>query len=255
MAERTRRADGAAGPRVLVVDDDATIRTFVSAHLRARGYRPDVARDGQEALDKAALNPPDAVILDLVMPVLDGVGFLTRFREWSQAPVLVLSAQGEERQKVQALDAGADDYLTKPFGMEELLARLRAMLRRAAATAPAATEPVIEAGDLRIELAAQVVTRGGAEVPLTRTEYALLRELARNLGKVLTHRQLLQRVWGPEYGDETEYLRTFVKQLRRKLEPDPAHPAYLLTQPGVGYRFRLPEADAARSLALRSLEQ
>jgi two-component system, OmpR family, KDP operon response regulator KdpE len=235
--------DSTAERRVLVADDDPTIRTFVAAHLRARGYRVDVARDGREALDKAALTPPDAVVLDLVMPEIDGAGFLGRFREWSAAPVLVLSALGEERRKVGALDAGADDYLTKPFSMEELLARLRTLLRRAhQAPVHVPGTPAIVAGDLRIDLGAQIVTRAGQEVPLTRTEYALLRELATNADKILTHRHLLQRVWGSEYGEETEYLRTFVRQLRKKLEPDPARPVYLLTQPGVGYRFHLPAA-------------
>ena len=230
----------AHAPRVLVVDDDRTIRTFVSANLRARNYRVTTAADGEEALERAALDLPDLVVLDLVMPQLDGVGFLERFREWSSAPVLVLSALGEERRKVQALDAGADDYLTKPFGMDELLARVRAALRRAAGAPPAPSAPVIEVGDLRLDLAAQLVSRGGRDVSLTRTEYALLRELVTHAGKVLGHRHLLQHVWGPEYGGETEYLRTFMRQLRKKLEPDPAHPMYLLTQPGIGYRFHLP---------------
>jgi two-component system KDP operon response regulator KdpE len=224
--------------RLLVVDDDATIRTFVGANLRARGYQVQTAPDGEVGLETAARTLPDLVILDLAMPRLDGLGFLGRFREWSAAPVLVLSALGEERRKVEALDAGADDYLTKPFGVEELLARVRVLLRRG--TLPEVpNEPSIEAGDLRVDLAAHLVWRAGQEVPLTRTEFALLRELALNAGKVLPHRHLLQHVWGPEYGAETDYLRTFMAQLRKKLEIEPAHPRYLLTQPGVGYRLSL----------------
>ena len=227
--------------KVLVVDDDPKILTFVSAQLRLKGYQVEMAKDGPEALERATLTLPDLVILDLGLPRIDGLTVLSRLRQWSQAPVIILSAHGEEKTKVEALDLGADDYLTKPFGIDELLARMRAALRRAEHPAEATPDqPVVAVADIRIDLAARMVTRGGQVVGLTRTEYELLRHLVLNAEKVLTHRDLLQRVWGPDYGEETEYLRTFVKQLRRKLEADPSRPRYILTQPGVGYRFHIP---------------
>ena len=173
------------------------------------------------------------------MPVMDGIEALVRLREWYEGPIIILSATDEERKKVEALDKGADDYLTKPFGIPELLARVRSAMRRANAAhqSPSADESVVEAGDVRIDLARRTVKKDGDEVSLTRTEYELLRFLAMNAGKVLTHRELLREVWGPEYGEETEYLRTFVKQLRRKLEQDPSRPTLLVTQPGLGYRL------------------
>lgn len=227
--------------RVLVVDDDPKILAFVASHLKAQGYEVETAKDGQDALEKAALTQPALVLLDLAMPVLDGITVLKRLREWYSGPVIILSAHTEEQEKVQALDLGADDYLAKPFGMEELLARVRAAFRRAERWDTSVPDRAsIDAGRLCIDLAERRVAVDGREVPLTRTEYELLRHLAINAGKVLTHRELLQRVWGPEYGDETDYLRTFIKQLRRKLELDPSRPQYILTQPGIGYRFVVP---------------
>jgi two-component system KDP operon response regulator KdpE len=230
--------------RILVVDDEHGILLYVGANLRQQGYEVVTARNGQEALERAALQPPDLVILDLAMPVLDGLATLRRLREWTQVPVVVLSAHADEADKVRALDLGADDYLTKPFGVGELLARVRVAFRRVDIYGGAPARPArVEVGgpaDLAIELALRVVTRAGEEVHLTRTEYELLAYLARHLGRVVTQRELLQRVWGPEYGDESEYLRTFVGQLRKKIEPDPSHPVYLLTAPGIGYRLRKP---------------
>ena len=233
--------------RILVVDDEPGILVYVGANLRAQGYEVATARSGQAALDAAALKPPDAVVLDLAMPGIDGYETLRRLREWTLAPVIVLSAHADEADKVRALDLGADDYLTKPFGVDELLARVRVALRRLDAYATAAgggaTGPVVDAGgpaSLVIDLGRRLVLRDGDEVQLTRTEYELLAYLARNLGRVVGQRELLQRVWGPEYGSESDYLRTFVRQLRKKLEPDPGTPVYLLTATGVGYRLRRP---------------
>ncbi|HVG97582.1 MAG TPA: response regulator transcription factor [Chloroflexota bacterium] len=233
--------------RILVVDDEPGILVYVGANLRAQGYEVATARNGQAALDAAALKPPDAVVLDLAMPGIDGYETLRRLREWTLAPVIVLSAHADEADKVRALDLGADDYLTKPFGVDELLARVRVALRRLDAYAAGAgggvTGPVVDAGGpaaLVIDLGRRLVLRDGEEVQLTRTEYELLAYLARNLGRVVGQRELLQRVWGPEYGSESDYLRTFVRQLRKKLEPDPANPVYLLTATGVGYRLRRP---------------
>jgi two-component system KDP operon response regulator KdpE len=229
--------------RILVVDDEPGILVYVGANLRAQGYEVVTVRHGQGALEAAGLHPPDVIILDLAMPVMDGFETLRRLREWSNSPVIVLSAHADEADKVRALDLGADDYLTKPFGVDELLARVRVALRRLETYGVPAAGPVVDAGGpagLVIDLGRRVVTRHGDEVHLTRTEYELLAYLARNLGRVVTQRELLQRVWGPEYGSESDYLRTFVRQLRKKLEPDPANPQYLLTASGVGYRLRKP---------------
>lgn len=227
--------------RVLIVDDERQILRALSAGLRANGYDVELASDGEQALTLAASNPPDIIVLDLEMPgpAPDGLDVIRQIREWSQLPIIVLSAHAEEREKVLALDAGADDYLTKPFGMEELLARIRATLRRT--TLPQQAEPVLDFGALRIDLAAHVVTAGGEEVHLTPTEYELLRVLATNAGKVMTHQMLLTLVWGPASEDSTNYLHVYINQLRRKVEPDPARPRYILTDPGIGYRFRPPE--------------
>ena len=240
MRETSGRA--MAETRVLVADDDRQVLAFVGRHLKNQGYTIEVARDGAEALERAAEWLPDLVILDLVMPVMDGVQVLRRLREWGTMPVIVLSARDEEPLKVQALDLGADDYLAKPFGIQELLARVRAAIRRAERHGQGAPNdlPILRSDGVEIDLNRRQVRRDGAEVPLTRTEYDLLHFLALNSGKVVSHRHLLQEVWGPEYGDEREYLRTFVKQLRRKLEQDPARPRLILTQPGVGYRLVLP---------------
>ena len=226
-------------PELLVVDDDPKIRRLLARHLSAEGFEVALAAHGQEAIYQASLRRPALVVLDLSMPVMGGIEALGRLREWYTEPVIILSATDEEREKIRALDLGADDYVTKPFSPAELVARIRAAIRRAerlsAHDEPDA--PVVVAGDTEIDLSAHVVRRNGEEVHLTRTEYDLLQALASNVGKVLTHRQLLQSVWGPEYGEETEYLRTFVKQLRRKLEADPSRPRHILTEPGVGYRL------------------
>ena len=235
-----------SGPRrrVLVVDDEQGILVYVGANLRQQGHEVLTARNGLQALDLAALHAPDLVILDLAMPVLDGFETLRRLRDWSAVPVIVLSAHADEAGKVKALDLGADDYLTKPFGVQELLARVRVAFRHAGAAATPTGEAIVVLGgpaEVRIDLASRLATRAGAEVHLTRTEFALLAYLARHVGRVVTQRELLQRVWGPEYGSEADYLRTFVRQLRKKIEPNPAEPVYLLTASGVGYRLRRPE--------------
>ncbi|HEX5044346.1 MAG TPA: response regulator [Candidatus Polarisedimenticolaceae bacterium] len=223
-------------PLVLVVDDEPQLRRFLRASLPAQGYRLIEAATGEEALREAAARAPDLVLLDLGLPDLDGVEVTRRLREWSAAPILVLSARDQERDKIRALDAGADDYLTKPFGTGELLARMRVALRHAT-RGEAADEPVVATGDMRVDLAGRRVTVGGREVRLTRTEYRLLALLARHAGKVLTHRQLLKEVWGPGAVDQTHYLRVYMGQLRHKIEADPAQPRYLLTETGVGYRL------------------
>lgn len=223
--------------RLLVVDDEPQILRALRAALKGHGYDVQTAADGEEALDLLALHPPDILILDLVMPGKSGFDVVREVRSWSTpAPaIIVLSARGEERDKVTALDLGADDYLTKPFSMNELLARIRVALRHR--PDQAAADPVIHAGAVAIDLVRRIVTRDGAAVHVTPTEWQLLVELARAAGKVLTQRMLLQRVWGPEYGDEAQYLRVYINQLRRKLEADPARPRILITEPGVGYRF------------------
>ena len=223
-----------SGERVLVVDDEPQIRRALRTALAGHGYQVEVAADGEAALTALATRVPDVVVLDLVMPGVDGFEVLRQTRTWSTVPVIVLSARGQERDKVEALDLGADDYLTKPFGMAELLARLRAVIRRAGSP----TDPVLTVGDVTIDLARHVVTRGGEEVHLTPTEYDLLRVLALNAGKVLTHRQLLGLVWGGYAAENTQQLRVYVNYVRRKLEADPARPRLLVTEPGVGYRLR-----------------
>jgi two-component system KDP operon response regulator KdpE len=223
-----------AAAHVLVVDDEPQIVRAVQVILRQAGFRV-VAADGvQAALDAVSVRPPDALILDLVLPDGSGIDVLRELRTWSAIPVIVLSAVGDEREKVRALDAGADDYVTKPFGTEELLARLRAVLRR---TVDTGSEPVVEVGNVRIDLAARLVTRDGEAVHLTPIEFDLVRALARNRGKLITHRRLLQEVWGPEFGEETHYLRVHVAHIRAKLEPDPSRPSLIVTDPGVGYRL------------------
>jgi two-component system KDP operon response regulator KdpE len=223
-----------SGQRILVVDDEAPIRRALRSALTGHGYDVEVAEGGAAALDLIATWAPDAVVLDLMMPGVDGFEVVRQTRTWSQVPIVVLSARGEERSKVDALDLGADDYLTKPFGIEELLARLRAVLRRAGGT----QAQQLSVGDITIDIARHVVTKGGAEVHLTPTEYDLLRVLAANAGKVLTHRQLLERVWGGYAAENSQQLRVYVNYLRRKLEDDPSRPRWLVTEPGVGYRLR-----------------
>jgi two-component system KDP operon response regulator KdpE len=219
---------------VLVVDDEPQIQRALGINLRARGYEVDLAPDGERALDVAARHHPDVVVLDLGLPGIDGVDVIRGLRGWSQVPIVVLSVRDAEGDKVAALDAGADDYVTKPFGMDELLARLRAALRR---TTPAEEEAVVETEDFTIDLAAKKVRRDGEEVRLTPTEWNLVEVLVRNRGRLVAQTQLLQDVWGPQYHDETNYLRVFMAQVRRKLEPEPAHPRYFITEPGMGYRF------------------
>lgn len=220
--------------RILVVDDEERIRRALRAALTGHGYAVDVAVDGPAAVSALAGGVHDAVVLDLVMPGMDGLAVLKEVRGWSEVPVVVLSARGQEADKVDALDHGADDYLTKPFGMPELLARLRAVMRRSRPE----DEPVVVAGSLRIDLARRVVTRDGAEVRLTPTEWDLLRVLAASPGKVLTHRQLLERAWGGYAADNSPQLRVYVNYLRRKLEADPTRPRLIVTEPGVGYRLK-----------------
>jgi two-component system KDP operon response regulator KdpE len=220
-------------PRVLVCDDEQQILRAMRVILRDNGYEALLAGTVQEALDLAAVNRPDAAIIDLLLPDGDGIELCTRLREWSEIPILVLSAVGDEEAKVRALAAGADDYVTKPFGPRELIARLQANMRR---TAAESQEPLITIGAVEIDLARHVVTRDGAEVHLTPTEFELLRQLAANRGRLVTHRQLLTTVWGPGYGDDTQVLRAHVANLRRKLESDDG-PRLLQTEPGVGYRF------------------
>ena len=222
--------------RILVVDDEPQILRALRINLRVRNYEVDTAATGSEALTAAGRHPPDLVLLDLGLPDLEGVEVIEGLRGWTQAPIIVLSGRADSTDKVEALDAGADDYVTKPFGMEELLARMRAALRRAA---PAADEPVVQLGGLVIDLAAKTVTADGdGTVRLTPTEWHLLEVLLRNPGKLLTQRQLLTDVWGPGYADASGNLRLYMAQLRRKLEPDPARPRWLLTEPGMGYRFQ-----------------
>jgi two-component system KDP operon response regulator KdpE len=223
-------------PRVLVVDDEPQILRALETTLRGAGYEVDTAATAQAALAKAAAHPPEAVVLDLVLPDGSGVEVCRQLRTWTQVPILLLSVVTDQHEKVAALDAGADDYVTKPFGVEELLARLRAVLRR---MAPGG-EPVLEIGRLRIDLEKRLVTRDGEPVQLTPHEFGLLRLLAQNQGKLLTHRLILREVWGPAYQTESHYLHVYVSQLRRKIEDDPARPRYLLTEPGAGYRLVAP---------------
>jgi len=222
------------------VDDEPQILRALTTNLRGAGYDVVTSATGEDALAQAATRSPDAVILDLVLPDLSGTEVCRRIREWSDVPVIVLSAVGDESAKVSALDAGADDYVTKPFGIDELLARLRALLRRAGPS----TEPVLEVGELVIDLDKRLVTVEGRRVQLTPNEFELLRVLAQNEGKLMTHPAILREVWGPAYGTESHYLHVYVSQLRRKLEADPARPRYLLTEPGAGYRLVNPVAQS-----------
>jgi two-component system, OmpR family, KDP operon response regulator KdpE len=222
--------------RVLVVDDEPHILRALKASLRGAGYDVETADTAEGALTAAAISPPDAIILDLVLPDGRGTDVTRELRTWSSVPVIVLSVVGEESEKVAALDAGADDYVTKPFGVDELLARLRAAMRRVEAS----HEPVYEVGDLRLDLEKQSVSFAGRPVQLTPHEFALLRLFVRNEGKLLTHAAILREVWGRGYADESHYLHVYVSQLRRKIEPDPARPRYILTEPGAGYRLVAP---------------
>jgi two-component system, OmpR family, KDP operon response regulator KdpE len=220
--------------RVLVVDDEAQMRRALTTNLRARGFDVDEASTGEQALDLAARLRPDLLILDLGLPGIDGIEVVHGLRGWTEMPILVLSAREDEAAKVAALDAGADDYVTKPFGMAELLARVRAALRR---TSTADEEPIVSTSHFVVDLAKKRVTQGSADVHLTPTEWAVIEVLVRNPGRLVSQRQLLQEVWGPGYGTETNYLRLYLAQIRRKLEPEPSRPRYFLTEPGMGYRF------------------
>jgi len=225
---------GPASPEVLIIDDEVQIRRLLRVTLEAAGYRVRDAANGALGLNEAAVARPDAVILDLSLPDLSGLAVLRRLREWSQVPVLILSVRGEEADKIAALDAGADDYLTKPFGGGELLARLRVLLRR---VQPATELSVVRFGDIEVDFTKRTVTRAGADLHLTAKEYALLRELLQHRGKVVTHRQLLRDIWGPGHEEDTHYLRVHMANLRKKVEASPEQPTFLKTESGIGYRF------------------
>jgi two-component system KDP operon response regulator KdpE len=222
---------------VLVVDDEPQIVRALRINLSARGYRVITAHDGTAALRAVAETKPDVVVLDLGLPDMDGNEVIAGLRGWTTVPIIVLSARGDSSDKVQALDAGADDYVTKPFGMDELLARLRAAFRRSTVSSPDDMDAVVETGSFTIDLAAKKVLREGKEVHLTKTEWGVLELLVRNRGRLVAQKQLLHDVWGPSYETESHYLRVYLAQLRRKLEPEPSRPRHLLTEPGMGYRF------------------
>lgn len=222
------------GMRVLVVDDEPQIRKLLKVSLGAHGYVIDEAETGSDGINRAAVFKPDLIILDLGLPDIEGKDVVRQVREWSQVPIIILTARDQEQEKVETLDAGADDYITKPFGVSELMARMRVSLRRAARDAE---EPVITCGGLKMDLAQRRVTVGNREVKLTPTEYDLLKELVQHAGKVLTHKQLLKTVWGNLHSEDTHYIRVYIGQLRRKIEEDPTQPRYIISEPGVGYRL------------------
>jgi len=224
--------------RILVVDDELSIIKFLRDNLEANGFEVLVAMDGTEALQTFEMELPDLVILDIMMPKMDGFEVCRRLREWTQTPIIMLSARGDESDKVKCLDLGADDYITKPFGASELIARVRAVLRRTEAAVTMPSQHSFTSGDLQISFAQRRVTIAGKEVKLTPTEYSLLQEFVLNEGKVLTHTHLLNKVWGSEYREEKEYLHVFVRRLRAKLEPDLTNPKYITTVSGVGYQFK-----------------
>jgi two-component system KDP operon response regulator KdpE len=221
--------------RVLIVDDEPAIMRFLRVTLTSQAYNVIEAVSGQEALSKAAADKPDIIVLDIGLPDINGIEVTRLLRQWTQIPIIILSVRGAESDKIAALDAGADDYLTKPFGVGELLARLRAALRRAAQTT---SEPVFTSGSLKVDLERRLISVSGSEVQLTPTEYELLRVLITHAGKVLTHRFLLREVWGAEYGEEFHMLHVNISNLRRKIEPDSARPQFIITEPGIGYRLR-----------------
>jgi two-component system KDP operon response regulator KdpE len=225
-------------PTVLVVEDEPQMRKFLRATLEAHSYRMVGAATGQEAIAEATTSTPDVVLLDLGLPDVDGVEIVRRLREWTDVPIIIVSARDQEKEKIRALDAGADDYLTKPFGAGELLARMRVAQRHADRRKEGTADPVFKVDDLEVDLAKRLVSVGGRTVHLTPTEYKLLTVLIRAGGNVVTHRHLLKEVWGVSFAEHTHYLRVFMAQLRHKLEEDPARPRYLLTEPGVGYRVR-----------------
>ncbi|MDT8903537.1 response regulator [Anaeroselena agilis] len=222
------------GRRILVIDDELQIRKLLRVSLKAFGYEVDEAATGQDGVNRAAIFKPDIIILDLGLPDIDGKDVITRVREWAQVPIIVLTVKDQEQEKIEALDAGADDYITKPFGMGELMARIRVSLRR---EAKAGDDPLITCGDLQIDLAQRRVSVGSREVKLTPTEYDIIKALAQHAGKVLTHKQLLKLVWGSSYSGDTHYIRIYIGQLRRKIEENPTQPRYIITESGVGYRL------------------
>lgn len=226
-------------PLILVVEDEPQMRRFLRASLTAHGYQIVESTSAQDGIAQAAARSPEVILLDLGLPDLDGIDVATRLREWTQTPIIVISARGQDEAKIKALDAGADDYLTKPFSVGELLARIRVALRHVAAVSGSREDPAFTLGDLRMDLARRQVFIREEEIHLTPTEYKLLAVLVRHAGRVVTHRQLLKDVWGPTYVDHTEYLRVFMGQLRHKLELDPARPIYLVNEPGVGYRLKM----------------
>jgi two-component system KDP operon response regulator KdpE len=225
--------------KVLVVDDEPKIRMFIRVSLEANNYEVFLAQNGLEAVEKAAGVLPDVILMDVNMPVMDGIEACRRIREWADTPIVILSVRGDEKDKVRALDEGADDYITKPFGIQELLARIRVALRHSSPSNAAV--PIMNIGDIEIDLSQRAVKKKGKIIKLTGTEYNLLAYLVMNRGKVLTHRELLHNVWGPEYGEESEYVRVFIRQLRRKIESNPADPKLITTEPRIGYRFIEPQ--------------
>jgi two-component system, OmpR family, KDP operon response regulator KdpE len=252
MGQESRHDEGTSGgtmpdapsmtdvpTRILVVEDEPQMQKFLRACITADGYRVLEATRGQESLDLARTHNPDLVLLDLGLPDMDGTEVTRALRAWTTKPILVISARGQEQDKIQALDAGADDYLTKPFGTGELMARIRVALRRTARAGQDQPDPVLTVGELKVDLDKRQVFVGPREVHLTPNEYKLVTVLMKNAGKVLTHRQLLKEVWGPAYATQTQYLRVYMVQLRHKLEKDAARPRYLVTEPGIGYRLRV----------------
>jgi two-component system KDP operon response regulator KdpE len=229
-------------PSILVVDDDHRILRLVRVNLERAGYEVVSASSGPAAIEQMLASPPDAVVLDITMPGMDGFAVTKRIREISKVPIIMLTAMGEQAQKVRGLDMGADDYMTKPFDPDELVARVRALLRRAQPVAADETPHMLEAGNLRIDFARHRVERDGEQVKLTPTEYKLLQQLAQQPGKVIPHTDLLTKVWGPEYRDETGYLWVYIRALRQKLEADPSNPRYIMSEPGFGYRFQVPNS-------------
>jgi two-component system KDP operon response regulator KdpE len=225
-------------PTILIIEDEPQIRRFLRATLGSQGYTLLEATTAQEGLSEAASHPPDIVLLDLGLPDMDGLEVIARLREWTPVPIIIISARGQEHDKVAALDSGADDYLTKPFGVAELMARVRVAMRHANRTPTESADAVFRTGELEVDLAHRLVHVGEKEIRLTPIEFKLLALLVKHAGKVLTHRQILKEVWGPNYADESHYLRVFVHQLRHKVEADPARPKYLVTEAGVGYRLR-----------------
>jgi two-component system, OmpR family, KDP operon response regulator KdpE len=226
------------GAGILIIDDEPQIRKLLHVSLSAQGFMIDEASTGSDGITRAALGKPDLIIVDLGLPDMDGKSVVKSIRDWSETPIIVLSARDQEQEKVDALDAGADDYVTKPFGMKELMARIRVALRHAAMPE---NEPIMTCGDLQVDLVQHQVTLAGKIIKLTPTEYAIIKLLSQHQGKVLTHKQVLKAVWGNEYTEDTHYLRIYVGQLRRKIEPNPTQPQYIVTESGVGYRLICPE--------------